>query len=185
VLTPGCAIITRPGAPSRRRETDSIRAVVSGFYSKMESIESQGTLQAGDVMMAGGHFYIGLSERTNTDGAQQLIAILEKYGMSGSVIALENVLHLKTGLGYLENNSLLACGEFLDKPEFRKFEILQVGMEEAYAANSLWVNGTVLVPAGYPGTLSMINAAGYPVREVDVSEFRKLDGGLSCLSLRF
>jgi len=70
-------------------------------------------------MMVGDHYYIGCSARTNAEGARQLIAILERYGMTGSVVTLEKVLHLKTGLAYLENNNLLACGEFLDKPEFR------------------------------------------------------------------
>lgn len=185
LLTSRCAIITRPGAPSRRGEADSIQNIVGGFYPDLEHIEAPGTLEAGDVMMVGEHFYIGLSERTNAEGATQLIAILERYGMSSSVISMEKVLHLKTGLGYLENNKLLACGEFLDKPEFQGFEILRVAEDEAYAANSLWLNGTVLVPQGYPKARRMIASAGYPVIEVDVSEFRKLDGGLSCLSLRF
>jgi len=98
---------------------------------------------------------------------------------------LNEVLHLKTGLGYLEDNNLLACGEFLSKPEFKKFNILKVSHAEAYAANSVWINGRVLVPAGFPKTRAMIESAGYEAVPVDVSEFRKLDGGLSCLSLRF
>ena len=185
LLTPDCAVITRPGAPSRRGETVSIRQALGAFYPELEAIDAPGILEAGDVMMVGRHFYIGLSERTNSEGARQLIAILEKQGMTGFVIRLEKVLHLKTGVNYLENNTLLACGEFLDKDEFREFEVLQVEPAEAYAANSLWVNGTVLVPAGHPKTRTMINAAGYETLEVDVSEFQKLDGGLSCLSLRF
>ena len=101
------------------------------------------------------------------------------------MVELAKVLHLKTGLGYLENNNLLACGEFLSKPEFQKYHILEVDPNETYAANSVWVNGTVLTPKGFPKTRSLIESAGYKVREVDVSEFQKLDGGLSCLSLRF
>lgn len=185
LVTQRCAVVTRPGAPTRRHETDSIRPALGKFYTEIETIEAPGTLDAGDVMMVGEHFYIGLSERTNLEGARQLVTILEKYAMRGSVIELNEVLHLKTGVNYLENNKLLACGEFLERPEFQGFEVLQVTQEEAYAANSLWVNGTVLVPAGHPKTLSMISAAGYQTIDVDVSEFQKLDGGLSCLSLRF
>jgi dimethylargininase len=92
---------------------------------------------------------------------------------------------LKTGLGYLENNNLLACGEFLNMPEFQHFNLMRVDPHEAYAANSVWVNETVLVPAGFPETSALIASVGYKVREVEVSEFQKLDGGLSCLSLRF
>ena len=160
-------------------------SVISGFFDEVESISAPGTLEAGDVMMVGDHYYIGLSERTNSAGAEQMIAILEKYGMTGSVVTLRDVLHLKTGLGYLENNCLLACGEFLHTPEFQQYKILEVEPDEAYAANSVWINGTVLTPGGYPKTRGLIEAAGYPVREVDVSEFQKIDGGLSCLSLRF
>ena len=119
------------------------------------------------------------------EAIDQVIAILEKHGLQGSIVELSEVLHLKTGLGYLENNHLLACGEFLDKPEFQKYTLLEVDPDEAYAANSVWVNGTVLTPKGFPKTRRLIETAGYKVREVDVSEFQKLDGGLSCLSLRF
>lgn len=185
LLTPHCAILTNPGAPTRTQETTSIRGTIHEFYEDIETIEAPGYVEAGDIMMVGEHFYIGLSERTNRAGAEQMISILERYDLNGSVINLTEVLHLKTGLGYLENHNLLACGEFLDKPEFQHFNILEVDSEEAYAANSVWINETVLTPYGFPKTRSLIEAAGYKVREVNVSEFQKLDGGLSCLSLRF
>ncbi len=185
LLTKNCAIITNPGAPSRRGETADIKRVLMDFYSNIEEVQEPGTVEAGDIMMVGSHFYIGLSERTNEDGARQVIAYLEKYGLSGSVVRLEKMLHLKTGVAYLENNNLLACGEFLTKEEFQRFNILEVDEDESYAANCIWVNDVVLVPKGYPKTKRTIEKAGYAVREVDVSEFRKLDGGLSCLSLRF
>ncbi len=185
LLTPNCAIITNPGAPSRRGETAEIKEVVGDFYEAIEEISAPGTVEAGDIMMVGSHFYIGLSERTNANGAQQVIEFLEKYGMSGSVIELKEVLHLKTGAAYLENNNLVAGGEFLTETEFQKFNILPIDEDESYAANCIWVNGTVLVPQGYPKAKRIIEQAGYATIEVDVSEFRKLDGGLSCLSLRF
>lgn len=185
LMTPTCAIITNPGAPTRTAEVQAITPVVADFYPIVESIKAPGTVEAGDIMMVGSHYYIGLSERTNTEGAEQIIAILEKHQMSGSVVSLEEVLHLKTGLGYLEDNNLLACGEFLTRPEFAKYNLIEVDADEAYAANSVWINGTVLTPKGFPKTLALIKSAGYKVREVDVSEFQKIDGGLSCLSLRF
>jgi dimethylargininase len=185
LLTPHCAILTRPGAPSRANEIHSMLVALHEFYEMVEKIEAPGTIEAGDIMMVGDHYYIGLSERTNRAGADQMIAILERYGMQGSMLELTDVLHLKTGLGYLENNNLLASGEFLHKPEFQQFKLLQVDQDEAYAANSVWVNDTVLTPIGFPKTRAMIESAGYKVRPVDVSEFQKLDGGLSCLSLRF
>ncbi|RLD61023.1 MAG: N(G),N(G)-dimethylarginine dimethylaminohydrolase [Bacteroidetes bacterium] len=185
LLTPHCAIITNPGAASRQGEIEEMRKVLSEFYENIEEIKSPGTIEAGDIMMVGSHFYIGLSARTNKEGANQIINILNKNGMTGSTVTLEKVLHLKTGMSYLENHNLVLSGEFLTKPEFQKFNILKVDDDESYSSNCIWVNGTVLVPKGYPKSKSTIEKAGYKTIEVDVSEFRKLDGGLSCLSLRF
>ena len=185
LVTRDCAVITRPGADSRRGEIEAVARAMAPLGLPMDKIRAPGTLDAGDVMMVGDHFYVGLSDRTNQEGADQLAAILALFGMTVSVIALSSVLHLKTGISYLENNVLLAFGEFLSKPELMSFDILEVAVEEAYAANSVWINGRVIVPTGFPKTLEMIRDKGYDTIEVDVSEFRKLDGGLSCLSLRF
>jgi len=185
LITPHCAIITNPGAISRQQEIELMKPIVNGFFNYIEYIQAPGTVEAGDIMMIGSHYYIGLSERTNQAGADQMITILKKYQMTGSVISLSEVLHLKTGLGYLENNNLLACGEFLLKAEFQKYNLLKVDADESYAANSVWINDIVLTPKGFPKTKALIESAGYQVREVDVSEYQKIDGGLSCLSLRF
>ncbi len=184
VCTPHCAVITRPGARSRRGEIDHVRAALESLYTRVETIEPPGTLEGGDVMAVGSHYFIGLTERTNVDGARQLVAILERYELTASTVPVETMLHLKSGVSYLENGTLLATGECLQRPEFAKFKIIEVDGREAYAANSVWANGTVLVPAGHPKTRSKIEAAGYPVVAVNLSEFRKLGGGLSCLSLR-
>ncbi len=185
VLTPCCAIFTNPGAESRRGEVAAVRAAVAGFFDTVEEIEPPGTVEGGDVMQVGNRFYIGLSKRTNVQGAAQLVGILNRHGMDGVTVRLQDTLHLKTGVNYIQDGCLTITGEFLRAPEFRHFRQLEVDRDEAYAANSLWVNGTVLVPQGFPKTKARIEAAGYETRTVDVSEFRKLDGGLSCLSLRF
>jgi len=185
LLTSKCAIVTNPGAPSRKGEVDDIKNIISNYYLNIEEIKSPGTAEAGDIMMVGDHYYIGLSERTNEDGATQIITILNKYGYSGSAIFLKDVLHLKTGVAYLENNNLVACGEFLHEEEFRKFKFIEIDEDESYAANCIWVNDKIIIPQGFPKAKEKIINAGYSVLEVDVSEFRKLDGGLSCLSLRF
>jgi dimethylargininase len=187
VLTKNCAIISNPGASTRNREVESMIPVIKKFYSedKIEYIKSPGTMEGGDIMMVGNHFYIGLSARTNQEGADQFIALLEKHGHTGSVVKLEKVLHLKTGVNYIENNNMLACGEFIDKEDFKKFNKIIIPEKEAYAANCIWVNDTVIVPEGYPTVKKAIEDAGYKVLTVDTSEYKKLDGGLSCLSLRF
>ncbi|MCB0744518.1 MAG: N(G),N(G)-dimethylarginine dimethylaminohydrolase [Ignavibacteriae bacterium] len=185
LLTKKCAIISNPGAPTRKGEIKEMKQVLKSYYSKIEKIKNPGTVEPGDIMMVGDHFYIGLSERTNKDGAAQMISSLNKYGYSGSTIFMKDMLHLKTGVAYLENNNLLAYGEFLKEDEFRNFNIIEIDEDESYAANCIWVNNYVIVPKGFPKTRDKIVDAGYSIIEVDVSEFRKLDGGLSCLSLRF
>jgi len=185
VLIPLCAIITNPGAPSRKGETIEISKVVNRFYSNIETIEDPGTLDAGDVMMVGKHFYIGLSERTNENGANQLIYFLNKYGMTASTIILKKSLHLKTGVSYLEENNIAATGEFLKKPDFQQFNIIEIDDEESYAANCVWISDKVLVPKGFSKAKRKIEELGYSTIAVDLSEFQKLDGGVSCLSLRF
>ncbi len=185
LLTPKVAIITRPGASSRRHEVLGIEASIHWHYDRVEHIVAPGTVEAGDIMMVGDHYYIGLSKRTNMAGAVQMISILQQYGLTGSTVRLDRMLHLKTGLAYLEHNFLLVAGEFIGHPDFKAFKQISVPDSEAYAANCIWVNDRVLVPAGYPITTHAIIQAGYEVKEVEVSEFQKLDGGLSCLSLRF
>jgi len=185
LLTSKVAIITNPGATSRKGEVKSMHDVIKKYYDTIAFIKTPGTLEAGDVMMAGDHYFIGLSERTNQNGAMQLIKILEDHGMSGSIVEISEMLHLKSGISYLENNIMLAVDAFRDHDAFTNYTIIHVPDEEAYAANSVWINGRVLVPHGYPETLNSISEAGYDTIPLDMSEFRKLDGGLSCLSLRF
>lgn len=135
--------------------------------------------------MWGYHFYVDLSNHTISIGIRQFIEILIIYGLTGSEVPLTDVLHLKTGVNYIENNNMLVSGEFIDKPDFVKFNKIIVPPEEAYASNCIWMNGTVIVPEGYPNVLEAVEKAGYKTIVVDTSEYRKLDGGLSCLSLRF
>ncbi len=185
LVTEKCVVITRPGHLSRRGETRAVACAMQQLDRPVMEITSPGTLDAGDVMQVGRHFYVGLSGRTNAAGIRQLAHFLGTYGYTVSVIELTSVLHLKTGVSYLENNCLLAWGEFITRPEFSDFTILPVDDSEAYAANSVWINDRVLVPAGFEKTRSLIESHGYDTLAVEVSEFRKLDGGLSCLSLRF
>ncbi len=179
------AVITRPGAPSRRGETEGMKEVLSDFFNHIEVINQPGTLEGGDVMKVNDHYYVGISARTNQNGADQLIRILNKYGLTGEKVHLGRMLHLKTGISYLDNDFVLVSGELAESRQFSKFRKIIVDPDEAYAANSLWINGKVLVPEGFNDTRRKIEKAGFETLTPDTSEFRKLDGGLSCLSLRF
>ncbi len=185
VVTGRCAVITRPGAVSRRGEQTSVEKALADFYDRVEHIVPPGTLDGGDVMQVGDHFFIGISARTNQSGARQLKRILCAYGYSAVFFQLREMLHLKTGLSYLEENRLIVSGEFIGHLFFQQYCIITIPEEEAYAANSLWVNGTVLVPEGFAKTEKKLSDAGCTTCAVGVSEFQKLDGGLSCLSIRF
>ncbi len=185
VCTKKFAVITNPGASSRKGEEKEIIEVIKKFYNNLEYIKKPGTLEGGDVMMVKDHFYIGLSKRTNREGAKQLIKALGKYGMSGSIVEMSEMLHLKSGLAYLGDNVLIVVGEFINKVEFKKFNKILVDEDETCSANCIRVNNYVLVPAGYPKIKEKIEKAGFETIVVDTSEYRKVNGGLSCLSLRF
>lgn len=185
VCTKKFAMVTSPGAETRKGEEKEIIEALKKYYDDLEYVKAPGTLEGGDVMMVGDHFYIGLSDRTNKAGAEQLIDALKRHGMDGSVVEMKEMLHLKTGLAYLEDNVLLVAGEFVEKEEFKNYKKIVIEEDESYAANCIRVNDYVLVPEGYEKTKKNIEAAGLKVMTVDTSEYKKVDGGLSCLSLRF
>lgn len=185
VLTDKVAIICNPGTASRKDESIPMHETLKDFYDNIEVVQDPGTIDGGDVMMVGDYFYVGLSDRTNQDGADQFLGFLRKNGYDGEAVELDEMLHLKTGLAYLENNNLLVAGEFIDDPKFEDFNRVIIPEDEGYAANCIWMNGYVLVPKGYPKVKKSIEDLGYDIIEVDTSEYKKLDGGLSCLSLRF
>jgi len=184
LLTSKCAIIMNPGAESRKNEIEKMIPAIRMFYSNIEYVKSPGTAEAGDIMMVGTHFFIGISSRTNHEGANQIISILNQNKMSGSIVEFEDMLHLKTGLAYLERNNLVISSTLTKNPIFKEFKHIVVDSDESYAANCIWVNDYVLVAQDYPKIAKQIEKAGYKTILLDMSEFRKLDGGLSCLSLR-
>ena len=185
ILTPYCAILSNPAKNPRKGEVEINREVISEFYDNIETIKSPGTLEGGDVLMVEDTCYIGLSGRTNAEGAKQLIGILQNYGMNGICIRVPEMLHLKTGLSFIGKNTLLMTHDFHFEKKFEIFENIEVTNDETYAANSLWINNKLLVPEGCPNTKLQLEAAGYTTISVDVSEFKKVNGGLSCLSLLF
>lgn len=136
-------------------------------------------------MRVGNHFYIGMSDRTNEEAARQFNEIVTKFGYTSSTVPVTEGLHLKDFAIYLENNNLLVTKIMNEIPEFKDFNRYIIEPEEVYAINSLYINGTVIVPEGYPKTQKLIEDLGYPIKLVDSGEYRKIDGSLTCLSLRF
>jgi len=188
VLTPNFTILARPGTQSRLGEVTAIAPVLRRFYSTVYLIESPGTLDGGDICEAGNHFFIGISQRTNQEGARQLAAIVEAHGYKTWVVDIRNIssiLHLKSGIAYLNNNHMLLMEELAGREEFSSYEVISIPASETYACNCLLVNDTVLVPFGFPHASTELARRSYKILELDMSEFRKMDGGVSCLSLRF
>jgi len=184
IVSDHLAIITRPGADSRRGETATIEQALAGIRP-LALIEPPGTVDGGDVLFADGHCFIGVSARTNENGASQLSRHLQHSGTESTRVRVPSGLHLKSSVNYLENGRLLLIDAFSEEPAFSRFEHIVVEADEAYAANTLWINGTLLIPTGYPRLKSRLEALGDPVIALDTSEAAKMDGGLSCLSLRF
>jgi dimethylargininase len=188
VLTKRCAILTRPGTASRLNEVDLIAPTLTASFAEIQRITEPGTLDGGDVCEAGNHYFIGVSERTNEVGAKQLGRILGDLGASCSCIDIRGVaglLHLKSGLAWLGDNRLVVTDSLRTRDEFAGFELIPIAADEQYAANCLQVNDRVLIASGYPKLEQTLGGLGYQTISLEMSEFQKLDGGLSCLSLRF
>lgn len=188
ILTGHGAILARPGADSRAGEVEAIRDAIAPYFSGVSQIESPGTLDAGDVCEAGPHVFIGISHRTNDHGARQLTDWLARHGCSAATVDIRNVpgiLHLKSGVTALEERRLLVIDALAAHPAFYGYDLVRVPPGEEYAANCVRVNDVVFVPDGFQKTHALLRALGYTLEVLDMSEFARMDGGLSCLSLRF
>ena len=188
VLTSRSAILTNPGALSRLGEVTAIRPVLSRYYSQIYTIDEPGTLDGGDICEADDDYFIGISGRTNACGAEQLGRLLEQEHYRVKLLDIRSVpgiLHLKSGLAYLGEKRLVVIDALADRPELNGFDLLHAPPTEDYAANCVRINNYVLLAAGFPGLQAKLENAGYSLIVLNVSEFQKMDGGLSCLSLRF
>ncbi len=184
VVTSDIAVITIPGAEARRGEEATIAPVLAE-YRRIECITPPGTLDGGDVLQVGNHFFIGLSERTNLQGAEQLARILESRGHTWTKVRVGDGLHFKSSVNYVGQNSLIVNPEFSALDQLDAFNLILTDRTESYAANTLLVNDYLLMPTGYPKTRKQLIPLNLRIVELEVSEVRKMDGGLTCMSLRF
>lgn len=187
VVTSHRAILTHPGAPSRQGEVISVQQVLAQYYSASQTIRPPGTLDGGDICQAGDHFFIGISDRTNAAGARQLAEFLDSDGYTSSIVDIRGseLLHLKSGIAYLGDKRLVMVDGMERLGDFTDFEIITVDEQEQYAANCVRINDYVLLAAGFSQVAERLSAKGYKTITLEMSEFQKMDGGLSCLSLRF
>lgn len=187
VLLPGLAVISSFGAESRRGEEASVASRLEEIMPvRRLADENPGArLEGGDVLQVGDRFFIGLSARTNRAGAEAFGRVAASLGFQWATLEVRHPPHLKTSLTWLGGNTLVVTPELAQRPELAEYDLIVTDPGETYAACCLFVNGTILMPAGHPAVRAALGRLARPVIEVEMSEFAKMDGGLTCLSLRF
>ncbi len=184
VITPEVAIITRPGALARQGEQSSVAEKLAPYRS-LTFIQAPGTVEGGDIFFIDKHFFIGVSERTNAAGAAQLAKAVAKHGYHATLVPVRAGLHLKSSVNPIGADLLLVTAEFAGHEAFSGFQKIILPKQEEYAANTLWVNAHLITPSSFPKTRQILSQMDMEVIELEMSEVQKMDGGLSCMSLRF
>ena len=182
LIAPEFAVITNPGATSRRGETAAMLAVLERFRP-LKFLDEAVTLDGGDVMLIEKTFYVGLSERTTRAAASALGEIVAPFDYHVVSITVADILHLKTGVCYIGDETIVATQQFARCPELTRYRKIETLPAEDYAANCLRINDHLVMVAGFPNTRHQLSQLGLPLLKVEMSEFRKMDGGLTCLSL--
>lgn len=176
------AIITSMGNPSRQHEPKAIAPELA-HYREIVRIELPATIEGGDVLQIGRRLYVGLSSRTNRQGFDQLAQILKRWNYDVIAVELNHCLHLKTACTAIDQETVLLNPAWVAPEAFADYKVLAVPPEERWAANTIRVADTVFLQHGFPQTLELVKTHHHPVKILDISEFRKVEAGLSCLSI--
>ncbi|HEV8425008.1 MAG TPA: arginine deiminase family protein [Actinomycetes bacterium] len=185
VVLGGQALLTRPGASSRAAEPERLAAALAGLVDQIHRMAAPATLDGGDVLRLGRTLVVGRSQRTNQAGVTQLTRFAEAAGGRVEVAAVPpGTLHLQSAVTALADDAVVGTAELLEQPALHGMQHkVVVPPREAAACNVVAVGATAVLPAGCPQTAAAVRALGFEVREVDLGEFHKADGGASCLSL--
>ncbi|MEP7071436.1 MAG: arginine deiminase family protein [Verrucomicrobiota bacterium] len=178
------AVIAHMGAPSRRREAESLAKVLAR-YRKLAFLKEPATLDGGDVLRVARTLFVGLSRRTNQAAIDQLAELLREHAYTVKGVAVRRCLHLKSACSYIGQRTMLINRSWIDARPFSEFEMLDVPEEEAAAGNALLLNDVVILPASFPRTRALLQKRGFRVRTVDLSELQKAEAGVTCTSLIF
>lgn len=186
------AVIPIMGAASRRPETESLARALSA-YRPLHFMQPPATLDGGDVMRIGRRLFVGASKRTNAEGIAQLRAFLAPFDYEVTSVDVRQCLHLKSGCSYVGRDSILVNSDMVDVTPLAEFELIDVPSSEPNAANALVIEGmnedinaaVVIVPTAFPQTIALLEARGFIVKAIDVSEFQKAEGGVTCKSIIF
>lgn len=178
------AVVFPLGTESRRPEADSIAAALAQ-YRELRCISLPGTLEGGDILRIQRKLFVGLSKRSNAEGIRQLSEMLAPYKYEVIAVPVSGCLHLKSAVTFLGRDTLLANRAWFDTAAFSGFRWVDVDPAEPHAANALALNDKVVFPASFPFTRARIEAAGFHVMPLDISELQKAESGLTCSSLLF
>jgi len=178
------AVILPLGTETRRREAPSLAQALAKFR-KLEYVSPPGTLEGGDVLCIGRKLFVGLTARSNAEGIRQLAAILAPHHYEVIAVPVTGCLHLKSAVTHLGRNTLLANRAWFDSTPFSGHQWIDIDPAEPHAANALALAGTIIVPASFPRTRALIEARGFHVTPLDISELQKAESGLTCSSLLF
>jgi len=181
-IMPQTAVITRPGADSRKPETDSIIQALSP-HIKLLHIQEPATLDGGDVLVVGKRIFIGLSTRSNQDAINQLDEMLNDDGYTVTGVQMHDCLHLKSAVTRVDDTTLLINKNWVDVHHFEQYELIEVDPAESYAANCLPIGNSIIYPTSFPKTGAKLKERGYQIVNVDVDELAKAEGAVTCCSL--
>lgn len=181
-ILPETAVITNPGADSRKPETKSIIQAVAPYINILH-IRKPATLDGGDVLVLGRQIFVGLSTRSNQDAVNQLNELLGEFGYTVTGVALHGCLHLKSAVTRVDEKTLLINKNWVNAKHFEKFGRIEVDPSEPYAANCLPIGDSILYPTAFPKTRAKLEARGYQVVSVEVDELAKAEGAVTCCSL--
>ena len=179
------AVLTRPGAESRRAEVDAIAPTVKAVRTQVERISAPGTIDGGDVLRIGKRVFVGLSQRSNQAAIDQLAGMLKPYGYTVTAVPMQDCLHLKSAVTALSDDTVLINPDWVDAAYFTEYRQIRVADSEPHAANVVRIGAAILMPSSFPHTQILVEAAGYAVSTVDVSELQKAEGAVTCCSVLF
>ena len=181
-ILPEAAVITRPGADSRKPETASITQALSP-HIRLLFIREPATLDGGDVLVVGKRIFIGLSTRSNNEAIEQLRDLLDKYGYSVTGVRLQDCLHLKSAVTRVDDSALLINKNWVDTEPFTDYDLIEVDPSEPQAANCLPIGDSIIFPTTLPKTRTKLEERGYQILPVEVDELAKAEGAVTCCSL--
>jgi len=178
------AVIFPLGTESRRREAASLAEAISKFRA-LEYVALPGNLEGGDILRIGRKLFVGVTKRSNAEGIRQLAAILEPHHYEVIPVPVTGCLHLKSAVTCLGRQTLLANRAWFDPAPFSGYDWIDVDPDEPHAANALALGNTIIFPSSFPGTRARVEAQGFDVTPLDISELQKAESGLTCSSLIF